>query len=73
MRFAAGMVQNGEFSENIVGTSKALTPHNDNKLHRPSLLCKVPLDYALDLERVNTALSLPWDSKYQLRKLCGHR
>jgi hypothetical protein len=73
MRFAAGMVQNGEFSDNIVGNFKALMRHNDNKLHRPSLLCKVPLAYALNLERVNTASSLPWDLKYQLQKLYGYR
>jgi hypothetical protein len=28
---------------------------------------------ALDLERFNTAPSLPWDLKYQLRKLYGYR
>jgi hypothetical protein len=55
--FAAGMVQDVLFGEKIVDTSKALARHNDDKLHRPSLLCEVLLASAL--ERVNTAPSLP--------------
>lgn len=73
MRLAAGMVQNSVSSEHaLVDDSEALARHNGNVLYRPRLLSKVPLAPARDLERANTAPTLPVDWRYQLRKLYGY-
>jgi hypothetical protein len=77
-RFAAGMLQNGMFSKDILDSSNVLARESVKRSTSKTCVAhicsyKVPSALTPDLELASTPLGIPPNSEYRLWKLYGYR